>query len=85
MNRMPYINAKTDSSSFHPIQGKSAKRNHLGSVKGLSGSTVNPLTRQPPLIQAKLTIGQPGDMYEHEADSVADTVMRMPEPAIQRK
>ncbi|MFV1977704.1 MAG: hypothetical protein ACC651_18330 [Candidatus Scalindua sp.] len=35
------------------------------------------------VIQAKLKIGQPGDMYEQEADRVADQVMRMPEPAIQ--
>ncbi|MGB5636775.1 MAG: DUF4157 domain-containing protein, partial [Waterburya sp.] len=31
-------------------------------------------------IQAKLTIGQPGDKYEQEADRVAEQVMRMPEP-----
>jgi hypothetical protein len=31
-------------------------------------------------IQTKLTIGQPGDKYEQEADSVADRVMAMPEP-----
>jgi uncharacterized protein DUF4157 len=33
------------------------------------------------LIQAKLAISQPGDPYEREADRVADTVMRMTEPA----
>jgi Domain of unknown function (DUF4157) len=33
------------------------------------------------LIQAKLTIGEPDDKYEREADQVADKVMRMPEPA----
>lgn len=32
-------------------------------------------------IQAKLKIGQPGDKYEREADSVADRVMSMSEPA----
>ena len=32
------------------------------------------------MIQAKLKIGQPNDMYEQEADRVADMVMRMPEP-----
>jgi hypothetical protein len=37
------------------------------------------------LIQAKLTIGAPNDVYEQEADQVADQVMRMPEPAIQAK
>ena len=31
-------------------------------------------------LQAKLRIGQPGDIYEQEADRVAEQVMRMPEP-----
>ncbi len=31
-------------------------------------------------VQAKLTVSQPGDSYEQEADRVADEVMRMPEP-----
>jgi hypothetical protein len=30
-------------------------------------------------IQAKLKVGQPGDIYEQEADQVAEEVMRMPE------
>lgn len=30
-------------------------------------------------IQAKVKIGQPNDVYEQEADRVADQVMRMPE------
>lgn len=33
------------------------------------------------MIQAKLTIGEPDDKYEREADQVADKVMLMPEPA----
>jgi hypothetical protein len=37
------------------------------------------------VLQAKLRIGQPNDIYEQEADRVADQVMRMPEPRIQRK
>jgi hypothetical protein len=37
------------------------------------------------IIQAKLRIGQPNDIYEQEADRVADQVMRMAEPGIQRK
>jgi len=37
-------------------------------------------------IQRKLAIGSPDDSLEHEADAVADKVMRMPEPGfIQRK
>ncbi len=31
------------------------------------------------VIQAKLTIGQPGDVYEQEADRVAEQVIRMPD------
>jgi hypothetical protein len=34
----------------------------------------------PAFIQAKLTVSQPGDPYEQEADRVAEEVMRMPEP-----
>lgn len=33
-----------------------------------------------PFFQAKLTVNQPGDAYEQEADQVADQVMRMPDP-----
>ena len=36
-------------------------------------------------IQAKLKIGQPWDKYEQEADRVAEQVMRMPEPQVQRQ
>ena len=32
-------------------------------------------------LQAKLTVNQPGDIYEQEADRVATQVMRMPDPA----
>jgi hypothetical protein len=37
------------------------------------------------ILQPKLKIGQPEDKYEHEADRVADIVMRMPEPKILRQ
>ena len=50
-----------------------------------AASRQNSLVSQPPLIQAKLTIGQPNDRYEQEADRVADTVMRMPDPKVQRQ
>ncbi len=36
-------------------------------------------------IQAKLSIGQPGDMYEQEADRMADHVMRMPGSGIEER
>ena len=37
------------------------------------------------VLQAKLIIGRPNDIYEQEADRVADRVMRMSEPAMQLK
>jgi hypothetical protein len=40
------------------------------------------------VIQAKLTVGPPNDIYEQEADRVADQVMRMSDTsvdAVQRK
>jgi hypothetical protein len=36
-------------------------------------------------LQAKLSIGQPNDKYEQEADRVADKVMSMPDPELQRQ
>ncbi len=36
------------------------------------------------IIQAKLRVGKPNDKYEQEADRMANTVMRMPEPLIAR-
>jgi hypothetical protein len=35
-------------------------------------------------VQSKLIIGAPGDRFEQEADHVAERVMRMPEPGVQR-
>ena len=40
-------------------------------------SFVQPVSRHDVPIQAKLTVGAPGDRYEQEADRVADQVMRM--------
>ena len=37
------------------------------------------------VIQAKLKIGAPNNIYEQEADRVADAVMRMPEPQVRRQ
>ena len=36
-------------------------------------------------LQAKLKIGQPGDRYEQEADRIADQVISMPDPKLQRQ
>ena len=54
-------------------------------VQRLVENVAGPLSGVGGQIQSKLEINQPGDKYEQEADRVADEVMRMPEPAIQRK
>lgn len=41
-------------------------------------ATTRSLSTPMPLVQTSLTVSQPGDPYEKEADSVADKVMRMP-------
>lgn len=55
---------------------------------GLSSPTACPFGGAchtcPATVQAKLAISEPGDKYEQEADRVAEQVMRMPEPVIQR-
>lgn len=38
-----------------------------------------------PFIQPKLTINQPNDVYEQQADAMADKVMRMEQPGVQLK
>jgi hypothetical protein len=43
-----------------------------------------PRCQKASLFQTKLKINEPGDRYEQEADRIADRVMRMPEPKIQR-
>jgi hypothetical protein len=48
------------------------------------GPTTSPMLQRLPMLQRKLAIGQPDDRYEQEADQVADQVMRMPAPKIQR-
>ena len=38
-----------------------------------------------PTVQSKLTVSHPGDVYEQEADRVAETVLRMPDEQLQRQ
>ncbi len=49
--------------------------NYLSSSPAIQRTTEEP----KPFFQPKLTINPPGDVYEQEADAMADRVMRMPE------
>lgn len=53
---------------------------HLHSAYG-NQAVLRMLSCAPTSIQTKLTVNQPGDQYEQEADRVADQVMRMAAPA----
>jgi hypothetical protein len=71
--------------SFLPAHGGLAQEQHkFGPVKELNHQGIS-LSATPTLLQPKLTIGAVDDPYEREADHVAETVMRMPSPVIQRK
>jgi hypothetical protein len=62
--------------------GATAETHATGLHSNLSAASPHPA---PPLtLQAKLTVNTPGDVYEQEADRVAEQVMRMPEPQVQR-
>ena len=56
-------------------------RTHLHSAIG-NQAILRLLSQRAPALQTKLTVNQPGDQYEQEADRVADQVMRMPEPSV---
>lgn len=70
--------AKTGSKSSDTASANNAAKRHFSSQRGFTAEA----QRYP--IHAKLKIGQPGDKYELEADQVAEQVMRMPEPKVQR-
>src|SRR5262245_43848951 len=59
------VRRQTDASQTHPL---------LQLQRTLGNRAVHRF------LQAKLTVSHPDDPYEREADRVADTVMRMPEP-----
>jgi hypothetical protein len=80
------------------LQRKCDCGNAAGLTGKCSGCQSKRLTKQPDsvaqtgsapvlhdLIQPKLTVGEPGNKYEQEADLIADQVMRMPETSIQRQ
>jgi hypothetical protein len=55
----------------------------MGPVQQAQHAEIRHILRST-VVQAKLTIGQPNDKYEQEADRITDEVMRMPEPLVQR-
>jgi hypothetical protein len=74
-------NLEKSQTSIQPGQAKTNSR--FGPVKELNNRTEY-LPVAPPLIQRKLSIGEPGDVYEREADRIAAHVVSSPEPKIRR-
>jgi hypothetical protein len=63
---------------FTPV---SSQQNGMGStINGEHKTFFQP--HSTPLIQAKLTINEPGDQYEKEADAMSEQVMRMNEASM---
>jgi hypothetical protein len=52
---------------------------HLNKPPGSKGPASKPVFFQP-----RLSINQPNDAYEQQADHMADQVMRMPDPSVKR-
>ena len=71
------IGHKCERTSIHP---KVSMSNSVHTILQLQQKFGNRAVKG--MIQAKLKIGWPGDVYEQEADRVADQVLRMPEPHI---
>jgi hypothetical protein len=68
------------------VQSRHASARNPGFVlQSAWGNQALQLLLRTKAIQAKLKINEPGDKYEQKADRVADQIMRIPEPDIQRK
>jgi hypothetical protein len=89
MNRRTGINAQKNTTKKGSLAPKSkqsdlsvAKNSSLNEVLNLQKTAGNQAVKglfDAGKIQPKLTIGQPGDKYELEADRMAEQVMRMPD------
>ena len=66
-----------------PARVTSVRRHSPGWRTGLAGRVQPRIAALAPLpvLQAKLKVGAPNDSFEHEAERVADQVMRMPDDA----
>jgi hypothetical protein len=64
--------------------GADQLRQHFaGLQKGIGNQAIlRTLSNSAPVLHTKLTVNQPGDPYEQEADCVADRVMRMPDSKV---
>ncbi|SMO71760.1 eCIS core domain-containing protein [Fodinibius sediminis] len=67
-----------------PYSGQQDIERSRSSRPGGTGSRQEAIPAQPEM-HSRMKIGSPEDKYEQEADRVADTVMRMPDPQVHMK
>lgn len=67
------------------LESRSASSASSGFIHDFSRIPLFNPSRVPIQIQPKLTVNTPGDLFEHEADRVADKVMGKTEPHTQRQ
>ena len=77
--------SQTMVSQAHAVQpakpGRSAPAHRSASNPKMGNQAAQRLLRDG-VIQTKLTVNQPGDRFEQEADRVAEQVMRLPDPTV---
>jgi hypothetical protein len=56
-----------------------------GGTPGLTGECEECARKKRLGLRTKLTVSEPGDFYEQEADRIADAVMRMPDESVRRQ
>lgn len=81
---MPTFDSKLKCSSATVSQRPKRAQYTIGNIKHNQQPQIRNILRSP-AVQPKLTVGQPNDKYEQEADHVADQVMAMPDPKLQRQ
>ena len=75
-------------SEFSPVTSQVPKYPNRGhsfanvAVLSPTQATISPAAVS---LQTKLKVNEPGDQYEQEADRIAEQVMRMPDPRLQRQ
>lgn len=84
--RIMRVQQQQKSPAMKPIQGGLLQRKcACGNAASAAGTCAECQGKQALSLQTKLRISEPGDEYERESDHIADQIMRMPEPSLQRQ
>jgi|GEM_PF-5062438 len=78
------VEEPVEKTALKPIQFRGRDTSHLDHIKVNSDRPIVTPRVNLSNLQAKLTVGAPGDKYEQEADSMAQKVMSTPDSVVQR-